>query len=382
MNPTSVKMMDYFARKAKRLQAIRHGGEGEQRPVLDEADASFLTKVISAEAAPPLPQRPLGPTSGDYEDNILQLVLYDSNTAEENLSKATTSESFDKKGKGKEKDKKKDAVPKLTPEEMADLERLVDEVKVQTRESSKDRGKTKGKEKLKEKEKEKDKDLKKDKSEDKRPSRITSMFSKKDKDKDKEKEKDRPSSGLGIPDEENKEAEELNKVLEDLDLASSGTRAFSFTRHSQELIQEFTLILKDLMNGVPTAYDDLTHLLEDQDNDLNRQYKKLPTFLQKLIAGVPKKVTNHALGAVNAAQTSVGGKASDSSAGFMGIAQGFLTVATLKELVTNPKGVKGMLTTIMSALKMRWPAFLGTNILLSLGVFGKSSNTYFCLESY
>ena len=363
MNPTSVKMMDYFARKAKRLQAIRHGGEGEQRPVLGEDNADFLTKVISAEAAPPLPKRPLGPTAGDYEDNILQLVLYDSNEAQENLSKAETAESVDKKGTGKEKEKKKDAVPKLTPEEMADLERLVDEVKEQTRDKDKDRGK--GKEKEKSKDKEKEKHSKKEKSEDKKASRLTSMFSKKDKDKDKQTS--RPST----PDDEAKETEELNKVLEDLDLASAGTRAFSFTRHSQELIEEFTLILKDLMNGVPTAYDDLTHLLEDQDNDLNRQYKKLPTFLQKLIAGVPKKVTNQAFGAVNAAQTSVGAKASDSSAGVMGIAQSFLTFATLKELVTNPKGVKGMLATIMSALKMRWPAFLGTNILLSLGVFSK-----------
>jgi hypothetical protein len=32
-----------------------------------------------------------------------------------------------------------------------------------------------------------------------------------------------------------------------------------------------------------------------------------------------------------------------------------------------------LLKTIMNALKLRWPAFMGTNVLLSLGLFGKLS---------
>lgn len=56
--------------------------------------------------------------------------------------------------------------------------------------------------------------------------------------------------------------------------------------------------------------------------------------------------------------------------GLAGAAKAFLTVGSLKELVTKPGAVIRMLKYIMNALKLRWPAFMGTNVLLSLGLFG------------
>jgi hypothetical protein len=44
----------------------------------------------------------------------------------------------------------------------------------------------------------------------------------------------------------------------------------------------------------------------------------------------------------------------------------------LKDLVTKPGAVVSLLKAIMNALKLRWPAFMGTNVLLSLALFGKS----------
>ena len=48
-------------------------------------------------------------------------------------------------------------------------------------------------------------------------------------------------------------------------------------------------------------------------------------------------------------------------------------VPNLKDLVTKPGAVAGMLRAIMNFLKLRFPAFLGMNVLYSLGLFSKSS---------
>ena len=45
-------------------------------------------------------------------------------------------------------------------------------------------------------------------------------------------------------------------------------------------------------------------------------------------------------------------------------------VPSLKDLVTKPGAVAGMLKAIMNFLKLRFPAFLGMNVLYSLALFG------------
>lgn len=45
-------------------------------------------------------------------------------------------------------------------------------------------------------------------------------------------------------------------------------------------------------------------------------------------------------------------------------------VPSLKDLVTKPGAVAGMLRAIMNFLKLRFPAFLGMNVLYSLALFG------------
>ena len=48
-------------------------------------------------------------------------------------------------------------------------------------------------------------------------------------------------------------------------------------------------------------------------------------------------------------------------------------VPSLKDLVTKPGAVAGMLKAIMNFLKLRFPAFLGMNVLYSLALFSKCS---------
>lgn len=165
----------------------------------------------------------------------------------------------------------------------------------------------------------------------------------------------------------------MNRVLEDLNLSAVNNRAFSLSKESQQLVAQFTVILKDLINGVPTAYDDLTHLLDDKQGTLSKSYESLPSFLKKLITQLPDKLKNNlapellAVASEAAALESKG--AFGGATSFSDAAKSFLTPTSLKDLVTKPGAIVSMLKAIMNALKLRWPAFMGTNVLLSLGLF-------------
>jgi hypothetical protein len=63
------------------------------------------------------------------------------------------------------------------------------------------------------------------------------------------------------PREANKEEDDSGR-LEKLDLAATKNGAFSLSKESQVLVQKFTLVLKDLVDGIPTAYD-LIKLIND-----------------------------------------------------------------------------------------------------------------------
>jgi hypothetical protein len=173
------------------------------------------------------------------------------------------------------------------------------------------------------------------------------------------------------PEEAASEEDDIIRVLNDLNLAAVNNRAFSLSKESQELVQKFTVILKDLVNGVPTAYDDLVHLLDDSQGTLAKSYDHLPSFLQKLITQLPTKLTGSLAPELLAVATEAQAfnTASTSGGGFGAAAKSFLKPTSLKDLVTKPGAVVGLLKTIMNALKLRWPAFMGTNVLLSLGLF-------------
>ncbi|KAI4170514.1 MAG: hypothetical protein LQ343_004891 [Gyalolechia ehrenbergii] len=172
--------------------------------------------------------------------------------------------------------------------------------------------------------------------------------------------------------EAEKEEEEMTAIMDDLNLAAVNNRVFSISNESKDLLQKFTLVLKDLMNGVPTAYDDLESLLTNSENQLERSYKHLPPFLQDLIKKLPSKMTK-----------SIGPEMLAAAAEKQGMNSKYMTkgahaaekmgmqvkVPSLKDLVTKPGAVAGLLKTIMNFLKLRFPAFLGLNVLYSLGLF-------------
>ncbi|KAI0902965.1 Nse1 non-SMC component of SMC5-6 complex-domain-containing protein [Ustulina deusta] len=179
-----------------------------------------------------------------------------------------------------------------------------------------------------------------------------------------------------------KEETELARVLDDLDLSAKNNRAFSLSSESADMARRFTQVLKDLVNGVPTAYGDLVALLDDRDGVLARTYEKLPSSLKKLVAHLPEKLTSslapELLAAAAEAQGLKPGEGRDG--GLKGAAKTFLTPANLHDLVTKPGALVGLLKGIVNALKTRFPAFVGTNVLWSLAVFLLLSMLWYCYK--
>lgn len=184
-------------------------------------------------------------------------------------------------------------------------------------------------------------------------------------------------SKLAVPSAEvDTERDDLTRVLDDLNLSAKNNKAFSLSAESTELLQKFTLVLKDLVNGVPTAVHDLTSLLDDKDGTLADNYEKLPSSLKKLVTQLPEKLTStlapELLAVAAEAQglsAAEAGAAGAGAAGLKGAAKKLMTPKNLKDLVTKPGAVVSMLKGIMNALKLRWPAFMGTNVIWSLALF-------------
>ncbi|KAJ6021750.1 hypothetical protein N7540_007254 [Penicillium herquei] len=220
----------------------------------------------------------------------------------------------------------------------------------------------------------------------KKKKRWSAMFWKKSADAKKEKDKDSnkdetsraqtPSTSAtptGNASEAEKEKEDMTDILERLNLAADNNRVFSVSDETQELLRKFKLIFKDLINGVPTAYRDLEMLLTNGNRQLQDTYTKLPGFLQKLIEKLPEKWTETlapemlAVASERATQSGINmenvGKAA-AAAEKMGV-----NVPSLKELVSKPAAVVGMLRSIMAFLRARFPAVLGMNVLWSLALF-------------
>ncbi|KAI0400678.1 hypothetical protein F4802DRAFT_584133 [Xylaria palmicola] len=198
----------------------------------------------------------------------------------------------------------------------------------------------------------------------------------------------RPQSGSGlqpshlaVPDggEAAHETSEMARVLDDLDLvAAKNNRAFSLSGESADMARRFTQVLRDLVNGVPTAYGDLVALLEDRDGVLARSYEKLPRGLKKLVAQLPDKLTSSLAPELLAAAAEAQGLKPEGGGGLAGAAKRLLTPGNLHDLVTKPGALVGLLKGIVNALKTRFPAFVGTNVLWSLAVFLLLSMLWYC----
>lgn len=206
---------------------------------------------------------------------------------------------------------------------------------------------------------------------------ISFLLHRNDKDKDKQLSKPhRDPVQVMDPDEAERERQDLSSVLDDLNLgATKNNKAFALSPDNNELVRKFTLVLKDLVNGVPTAVDDLKSLVEDRDGVLKRNYDKLPASMKKLVAQLPDKVTNNMGPDIMAAAAASQGMKVDETnsrggkANMKNQAKSLFMPKSLNDLITKPSAIIGMLKAIVNFLKLRWPAFLGVNVVWSVAIF-------------
>lgn len=174
--------------------------------------------------------------------------------------------------------------------------------------------------------------------------------------------------------EKQKEDKELTDVLDQLNLSAVNNRVFSFSKESEELLNKFTQVLKDLVNGVPTAYNDLEKLFTDYDNQLKKMYGSLPPFMQNLVKSLPAKLTATLGPEILAAQAAKPGFDAQAASGTKAKKSKIPSIPTLKSLVTAQGAVATALRSIVSFLKLRFPALAaGTNVIMGLAVFGRSN---------
>ncbi|RYO59456.1 hypothetical protein AA0116_g6296 [Alternaria tenuissima] len=170
-----------------------------------------------------------------------------------------------------------------------------------------------------------------------------------------------------------KQDKELTDILDQLNLSAVNNRVFSFSKESEELLNKFTQVLKDLINGVPTAYNDLEKLFTDYDNQLKKMYGNLPPFLQNLVKSLPAKLTatlGPELMAASAEKPGFDAQAASGSSQPKSKRSMLPKVPSLKSLVSAQGAVATALRSIVNFLKFRFPALAtGTNVIMSLAVF-------------
>lgn len=341
-------------------------------PVLDEEDEKFLERLASLEdelegTPPPLPERSAA-IIADSQGHVkvgkdAQEALMDG--ADKIPLPMSPPEVTDAKGKGKAKE---------GSGENALKKGVMDYFALAQSKFKRGEFKDASKEDEKKAKKGKDKENKDKKSEKKEKTAFT--------DKEREQAADdllaaaKAAKATGDQDDAEKQAEDLTTILDQLNLSAVNNRVFSFSKESEELMERFKVVLKDLVNGVPTAYNDLEKLLTDSDTKLKDMYGTLPPFLQNLVKSLPAKMsTALAPELLAAAAEKPGFDAKQRTA-----ASGRSTktkkkskrsrIPSLESLLSKEGAVATMLRSILSFLKLRFPALMtGTNVLLSLAVF-------------
>ncbi|KAF2016283.1 hypothetical protein BU24DRAFT_198036 [Aaosphaeria arxii CBS 175.79] len=168
-------------------------------------------------------------------------------------------------------------------------------------------------------------------------------------------------------DEVEKENQDLTQILDQLNLSAVNNRVFSFSKESEELLNKFKLVLKDVVNGAPTAYDDMTKLFTESETQMKKMYESLPPFLQNLVKSLPTKMTAALGPEILAATAEKPGFDAKQKSGFKPSKP---KIPSLKQLISAQGAVATMLKSILNFLKLRFPALMtGTNVILSLAVF-------------
>ena len=130
-----------------------------------------------------------------------------------------------------------------------------------------------------------------------------------------------------------------------------------------------------MINGAPTAYQDMEKLLKDNEGHLDELFKGMPPFVQTLIKSMPAKLGSTLGPEIMAAASEKPGadmKARLETASKSPTQQKKRksTVPDIKSLSKERGVITSMLTNIVNFLKLRFPFLLTTtNVVMTLSTF-------------
>jgi hypothetical protein len=182
-------------------------------------------------------------------------------------------------------------------------------------------------------------------------------------------------------------------MLSNLKLSSLNNSVVGISHETQHLLENFTVVLKDVVGGGQDAYEDLDKLLNERGEQLDNLFGSMPPFVQTLVKSLPVKMYGAMAPQVAAAMSSEGktdlglqsaevtddedtevtvSTTSDATVegkdGKMKKKRGI--VPSVQSLIKEQGTVAAMLRSILNFLQARFPLFVtGSNVLMSLAVF-------------
>lgn len=189
-----------------------------------------------------------------------------------------------------------------------------------------------------------------------------------------------------------KQEKEVSVLLDNLSLSNINNRVFSFSNESQKYYDRFTQVLKDTLNGAPTAYEDMDKLMKEAGPTLEKHFNNMPPFVQTLVKSLPAKLGTTLGPELMAAASEKPGN--DMKARMAASNEGTSTppaaeagesskdgqkkkrrIPGLKSLTSSNGVVASILRNIVNFLQVRFPFLVSTtNVVMSLAVFSKSSS--------
>ncbi|KXT00027.1 hypothetical protein AC578_4846 [Pseudocercospora eumusae] len=181
-----------------------------------------------------------------------------------------------------------------------------------------------------------------------------------------------------------KQEKEVSVLLDNLNMSTVNNRVFAFSKETEKYYARFAQCLKDTMNGVPTAYDDMDKLMREAGPTLEKQFKSMPPFVRTLVKSLPAKLGASLAPELLAASSEKPGadaKAKLEKASKNPAQSGAGTstpketskrkVPGMKKLVQGGQGVVAtMLRNTVNFLTTRFPFLASTtNVVMSLAVF-------------
>lgn len=187
-----------------------------------------------------------------------------------------------------------------------------------------------------------------------------------------------------------KQEKEVSVLLDNLSLSNINNRVFSFSAESQKYYDRFTQVLKDTLNGAPTAYEDMDKLMKEAGPTLEKHFNSMPPFVQTLVKSLPAKLGTTLGPELMAAASEKPGndlKARMAASEKNGNASNIQAAESsepsdgqkkkrripgLKSLTSSNGVVASILRNIVNFLQVRFPFLVSTtNVVMSLAVFSK-----------